>query len=135
MKTFFALLVTGLMLASAHAQTVDPTVQERYKLKYGRYAVETPKVEDIVECEGMSCCRHRNATVVKLGNTWAADFARAKWAPSKASGSEKLACAGSEIPKPALTADAARLQAKLGITPKAVTTSPVGCGHECCNGD
>ncbi len=135
MKTFFALLVTGLMLASAHAQTVDPTVQERYKVKYGRYAVETPKVEDIVECEGMSCCRHRNATVVKLGNTWAADFARAKWGPSKASGSEKLACAGSEVPKPALTADAARLQAKLGITPKAITTSPVGCGHECCNGD
>ncbi len=135
MKTFFALLVTGLMLASAHAQTVDPTVQERYKVKYGRYAVETLKVEDIVECEGMSCCRHRNATVVKLGNTWAAEFARAKWGRSKASGSEKLACAGSEIPKPALTADAARLQAKLGITPKALTTSPVGCGHECCNGD
>src|SRR5215203_2514412 len=110
MKTFFALLVTGVMLASAHAQTIDPTVQERYKAKYGRYAVETPKVEDIAECENMSCCPHRNTTLGKLGNTWAADFARAKSGRSKASVSEKLACAGSEIPKPDLTADAARLQ-------------------------
>ena len=123
------------MLASAHAQTADPTVQERYKAKYGRYAFEMPKVEEIVECEGMSCCRHANATVGKLGNTWAADFARAKWGRSKASVSEKLACAGREIPKPALTADAARLQAKLGITPTDVMTAPVACGHECCNAD
>jgi hypothetical protein len=135
MKTFFVLLVTVVMLASVHAQTVNPTVQERYKAKYGRYAVETSKVEEIAECEGMSCCRHGNATVRKFRNTWAADFARAKWGWSKASVSEKLVCARSEVPRPALTGDAARLQAKFGITPKAVTTSNGGCGHECCNVD
>ena len=154
MKALMTLLAASAMLASA-AQDLsnDPTVEERFRAKYGRYTpAEEARRKAIAEAKhdtnicDKGCCCHDEAdrtAAAATENRWANDYVRAKLGRTADSTSLGTVVAGRSVDH---NDTAARLHAKLGIGPENVATNTPGpkattltataqpmCDLPCCN--
>lgn len=115
MKTMMTVFAFAAMFGSTvQATTNDSMAEERFKVKYGRYSPTEERRQKffseakvtMADCEGMSCCRHMPATTMTVTRSL-----------------------GSAVSDGA----AARLQVKLGLTPRSVSIAavPVSGEHAC----
>lgn len=154
MKTLMTLLAAGAMLASAaQALGTDPTVEERFRAKYGRYSLaEEVRRKAIAEakhhrmvCDGESCCHHDGARTAAPAqdNRWSKDYLGAQLGRTAEATNFGTTLAGRVVHK---SDTAQRLHAKLGIAPANLATdsrrpkttelratAQLMCDLPCCN--
>jgi hypothetical protein len=86
MKTFFSVMLAGAMLVSVSwSADSDPSREERFKTKTGRYTpAEEARRQAVTKCSDRECCRHKHVAVPQATaeSNWKSMWFQSKWGRS-----------------------------------------------------